>query len=34
MTEYPMFKVHMDVEAALAELRTVLESGFVKLLSG
>jgi len=29
MTEYPMFKVHMDVEAALAELRTVLESGFV-----
>lgn len=29
MTQYPMFKVHMDVEGALAELRTVLESGFV-----
>ena len=29
MTHYPMFKVHMDVEAALAQLRTVLESGFV-----
>ncbi len=29
MTAYPMFKVHMDTEAALAELRTVLESGFV-----
>ncbi|MGH9204664.1 MAG: DegT/DnrJ/EryC1/StrS family aminotransferase, partial [Vicinamibacterales bacterium] len=29
MTHYPMFKVHMDVEGALAQLRTVLESGFV-----
>ncbi len=29
MTDYPMFKVHMDVEGALAQLRTVLESGFV-----
>ena len=29
MTGYPMFKVHMDTAAALAELRTVLESGFV-----
>lgn len=26
---YPMFKVHMPVEEALAQLRTVLESGFV-----
>lgn len=29
MTAYPMFKVHMDTEGALAELRTVLKSGFV-----
>jgi dTDP-4-amino-4,6-dideoxygalactose transaminase len=29
MTAYPMFKVHMDVELALTDLRTVLESGFV-----
>jgi perosamine synthetase len=29
MTNYPMFQVHMDVEAALTELRSVLESGFV-----
>ena len=29
MTHYPMFKVHMDVEGALGQLRTVLESGFI-----
>lgn len=29
MTAYPMFKVHMDVELALTDIRTVLESGFV-----
>jgi perosamine synthetase len=29
MTTYPMFKVHVDTDAALAELRTVFESGFV-----
>lgn len=29
MNTYRMFKVHMDVEAAIGELRTVLESGFV-----
>lgn len=29
MTRYPMFKVHMDVDGTLAELRAVLESGFV-----
>jgi perosamine synthetase len=29
MTDYPMFKVHMDVEGALGQLRTVLESGFI-----
>ena len=29
MTDYPMFKVHIDVKAALGELRIVLESGFV-----
>ena len=29
MTSYPMFKVHMDVDAAMTELRAVLESGFV-----
>ena len=29
MTAYPMFKVHVDTDAALAELRAVLESGFV-----
>jgi perosamine synthetase len=29
MTNYPMFKVHMDVEGALGQLRTVLESGFI-----
>jgi perosamine synthetase len=29
MTAYPMFKVHVDTDAALAELRTVFESGFV-----
>lgn len=27
--KYPMFKVHMPVEAAMAQIRTVLESGFV-----
>ena len=27
--KYPMFKVHMDVEGALKELRVVLESGFI-----
>lgn len=27
--KYPMFKVHMDTEGALAGLRTVLDSGFV-----
>ncbi|MCZ8313254.1 MAG: DegT/DnrJ/EryC1/StrS family aminotransferase [Magnetospirillum sp.] len=27
--KYPMFKVHMPVEAAMAKIRTVLESGFV-----
>src|SRR5437773_2420671 len=26
---YPMFRVHMDTQAALGELRTVFESGFV-----
>lgn len=29
MSTYPMFKVHMDADGALAELRTVLQSGFV-----
>ncbi|MFZ4808749.1 MAG: DegT/DnrJ/EryC1/StrS family aminotransferase [Hyphomicrobiaceae bacterium] len=29
MKSYPLFKVHVDVDAALAEIRTVLESGFV-----
>ncbi len=27
--KYPMFKVHVDVEAALEQLRTVLQSGFL-----
>lgn len=27
--KYPMFKVHMPVDEALAQIRTVLESGFV-----
>jgi dTDP-4-amino-4,6-dideoxygalactose transaminase len=29
MTAYPMFKVHISTDAALAELRQVFESGFV-----
>lgn len=29
MTQYPLFKVHIDTDSALDELRTVFDSGFV-----
>ena len=29
MKQYPLFKVHIDIEAAMGEIKKVMESGYI-----